>query len=412
MSTIVQAFSELGITIDDEKILKLDNLVIGFETRKTHAIALNSQSLGVHPIAFVDTDRQAFFEICKISESKMRDAIKRVPNIDRSRKVSSDPFNLLCVWMLHLAVIYIPNEKVRARFQLNIAKYLHYKFFTSRVNHCFPHGANEAVMAAVINSLTRKFDIVIYGSWRKAIEARSLDLISPEGIHHKTIITASPDQKFLYILSDTQSRIRDKIATVCDIYYRYHKQGNSIGSKSATDTDLDGEKIVVSKNSVFDAAISNMTVEILNVHQFVDRKDAAAVASQFQAVSTTMLCTVLTEWSALASSQTATRQLDYVEKTPEGLHYIGARALITALVQTSFRYCIANRIPLNSKSQIWIQLKNVYSSSRVTTPEILAVKQSVGNFVESIGRTSRESTKASLRLAVIMYVIYRTFRYM
>jgi len=411
MATIAQAFSQLGIAIDDKKILEMEKLVIGFETRHTHAIALGSQSLGVHPIAFIDADRAALFDVFQTSESRVRESIRQAPNINITHKVASDPFNLLCVWLLHLAVIYIQNERVRERFQLNVAKYLHYRFFTSLVKHHLPHGANESVMTAVVNSLTRKFDIVIYKSWRKTIEARCLDLISKEGLHYHTIETASPDAKLLYVLSDTQTRIRDKINTICELYYQYHKQGITIGSRAATDTDLEGEKIVVAKNSIFDTAITNMTVEILNLHQFVERQSATEVAGQFPAVSPSMLCTVLAEWSTLATSQTKNHELDFVKKTPDGEIYIGARALITAIIQNSFRYCLANKIPITNKSQVWTQLKNLYSSSRVMTPEILAIKQSVGYFVESIGRTSRESTKASLRLALIMYVLYRCFRY-
>jgi len=101
-----------------------------------------------------------------------------------------------------------------------------------------------------------------------------------------------------------------------------------------------------------------------------------------------------------------------VDNTPDGPIYIGARALIAAIIQTSLRYCINNRIPLSNRSQVWVNLKNVYSSSRVSTPEILAVKQSVEYFVDSLNRTKRESTKASLRLAVIMYCVYKSFKYL
>ncbi len=412
MSSIVQAFSKLNISITDAMISQMENLVIGFEIRSGHAIALNSQSLGVHPIAFVDSDRHAIFAIFHTSETKLREAIHAAPNINITYKVTSDAFNLLCVWLLHLSVIYIADEKVRFRFQLNVAKYLHYRYFTSLVNHNFPHGAVDGIMTAVINSLTRKSDIVIYGTWRKVIEARCTDLIDKTSIHYNVIQTATPDSKVLYILSDTQSRLRDKINLICEVYYQYHKQGISINSKSATSTDLEGEKILITKNSVFDNTISNMTIMVLNVHLFVDSTAANEVASQFQAISPSMLCAILTEWSVLATEQTKTNLLDYVEKTNDGDLYIGVRALIATIIQTSFRYCINNRVVLSNKAQVWVQLKNMYSSSRIITPEIIAIKNSVGYFVDSIGRTSRESTKSSLRLALIMYVIYRSFKYL
>lgn len=412
MTSITQAFSELHVTIDDRLILQMEHMVIAFETRLPgHLMALNSQMIGVHPIAFLDSDRSALFQLCHVSEKQMSAAIHQVPAINPAFKVPSDPFNLLCVWLLHVAVIYIADPAVRLRFQMSVAKYLHYRFFTSLVNYRLPHGANEDVMTAVVNSLTQKFDIVVYGSWRKALEARCVDLLSKESIHYHTIQTAAPDAKVLYILTDVQTRLRDKINTMCEIYYKFHQDGIKIGSKGATTTDREGEKILVSRNSVFDAAISNVSIEILNVHQFVDRPSVALIARQFSSVSTTMLCAVLTEWSALATEQTRSQQFDYVDHKNGTDVYIGARALVSAIIQTSFRYCISNRIALSSKARVWVQLKNVYSSSRVTTPDVLAVKDSVGLFVEQVGKTSRDSTKASLRLALIMYVIYRALRF-
>lgn len=412
MATIIQAFSELDIKITDRMILGFERMVIGFETRlPSHLIALNSQTIGIHPIAFNSSDRNALFELCGVTEKQVSTAIHQIPAVNPMFKVVSDPFNFLSAWLLHLAVIYISDPTVRLRFQLAVAKYLHYRFFTSLVNHRLPHGANEAVMTAVVNSLTKKFDIITYGSWRKAIEARCLDLLAVNSIHYDAIQSATPDANFLKIIYDTQTRIRDKVNTFCEIYYDFYKEGIQIGSKAATSLDREGEKILISKNSVFDAAITNITIDILNINQFVDRTAVAQIASQFNAISIPMLSAVLAEWSALATAQTKTHQFDYVQTTKSETLYIGARVLITAIIQTSFRYCITNRIPLTNKSQVWIQLRNVYSSSRVMIPDILAVKESVGHFIDGTKKTSRDSTKASLRLALIMFIVYKAMKY-
>lgn len=106
-------------------------------------------------------------------------------------------------------------------------------------------------MLATINSLNRRFDIIVYGTWRKTIEMRSRDLIDPDpnkNIHAETIKTAVPDNLVTYVVTDTQTRIRSKIGTISSIYYDYHRDGIKINSSAATTTDPEGEKILVKEH--------------------------------------------------------------------------------------------------------------------------------------------------------------------
>ena len=409
---VVDALSQLGIKITNKQIAQMESAVIHFEIRGSNPLTLNGQTIGVYPIAFIDSDRSALFHIFGIEESDMRDAIEAIPTIQKEWKVASDPFNVLCAWVMHLAFIYIRQDRIRHAFLMNVAKYLHYRFFTSIVNHNFIHGANEGVMQAAINSLSRKYDLVVYGSWRKTIEARCEDLISNKSIHYDVLQTGSPDKAFVYLLSDIQSRLRDKIGNITEIYYTFHREGVTIDTQSTVKTDADGEKILTQKTSVFDSTITNMTQEILNLVSFLDSDDIKLVTSKGSSVSPDLLRAVIVDMSELAASQVASRQFDQVEKTKHGTIDVGMRVLIANLLRTSYAFCINNGVNMNSKIAIYQALRNAYSSSRIADPDILRVRNSMANFVDKLGRTKREATLSALRICVIMYVVVRSFQYL
>ena len=66
---------------------------------------------------------------------------------------------------------------------------------------------------------------------------------------------------------------------------------------------------------------------------------------------------------------------------------------------------------MKSRLAILDKVRNTFRSSRVNDPDILRIKDSVEHLVEIAKVTSRDSTKASLKIAFILYIILLTFDY-
>ena len=417
MDYIKTYFDKLGIKITPDICRKMHALVISWETRGTTPLTLNSQLLGTHTIVFTATDRSALFHLVGITEPDFKRQITAVsratrpPPIDTSRRVSSDPFNLLSVWLLHRAYedLYQKDQHLCTQFMLDVAKYLHYKFFTSLINHYFPHGADDGVMLAVLTSLNRRFDIVTHGTWKATIEARSKDLISQnsvDNIHWKTITTFTPDQLVLYVVTDTQTRLRDKIGNIRDQYYAYHKDGTKIASTSATGTDIDGEKILIHRSTTLDTALASLLVELLSVNSFVRQSLVNDMTRQVNDVSPTLLRLALETLSQQAAIQMTERKIDDVKTHPDGtITYVGVRALVREIVLSSFEYCAKNNVDMQSKVKVFNAIRNRYTSSQIKDQRILGVKTAIEQFIDDNHITSRPATKSSLRLAIILYVL-------
>jgi len=408
--TIKQVFSTLDIKITEQQSLALQHVVMGFEVRKSHALALNSQFLGVYPIVFIESDRDALFEIFDVDEDHLKSLIQKIPSINTEWKVISDAFNLLCIWLIHLSYNDLRDVHQREYFQLNVAKYLHYRFFTSLVNNSFPHGAVERNMQAAIAGLSRKFDIITYGTWKATIEARCKDLISKQSIHLQAFVNAEDDLSFLRILSDSQTRMRDKVKNIARAYYEAHANGNVIASRSAT-METDDGKILIHTAKTFDQMIYNLQNEIMTARLFVDNETVRMLTEQFSAVSINMLNSALLSLVEMANDQRDSHQLDLIKVNDGHELYVGIRSLISNIIQKTYRNCMVNNVDVTNKAAVYIRVKNIYSSSRIIDEDIIAIKQSVGYLVDLISTSLRETTKSSLRLCIILYIIVRSFRF-
>ena len=409
--TIARTFNTLGIKITQDRIDTLERQVAAWEVRRGHALAMNSQFLGVYPIVFTDIDREALFSIFGIEEKTLKALIQKISVINPEYKVTSDPFNLLSAWLLHLSYQDIPDQKQRDAFMMAVSKYLHYRFFTSLVNHSFPHGAVEKYMQAAIAGLSRKFDIVTHGTWRATIEARCLDLISERSIWHQTIVQADDDDKFLKMLQDIQTRIRDKVKNIARAYYEAHANGNAINSRGST-TETESGKILVHTAKTFDLMIYNLQNEIMSPRLFIDVEIIRMLVGQFSAVNADMMRSALLSLVEIAETQRDSGQLDLIKMNDGHELYVGLRALLSNIIQKTYRNCMASGVDINNKAAVYIKVKNLYSSSRIYDEDILAIKQSVGYFVDLVSTSLRETTKSSLRLCILLYIIVRSFRFM
>ena len=208
MDYIKTYFDKLGIKITPQVCRNMHLLVSQWETKAAHPLTLNSQLLGVYTFVFTEADRTGLFHVVELEEPDVKAIIKECskahypPPIVLSRKVTSDPFNLLCMYLLYKAHVDLKKERIMVeQFCLDVAKYFYYKMLASLINHYFPHKADEHVMLAVVANMNRRWDIVQYGTWKKSIEERCRIMCSIDpkiNIHAKTLLTFGPDKNVLY----------------------------------------------------------------------------------------------------------------------------------------------------------------------------------------------------------------------
>lgn len=409
---ISEGFGELGITISNQQIIQTERLVTSFLLRGTNPLTFNGIELGVNPVAFKTTDYNALFDIFKIHPKDIETKIRNIPSIDQSFNVTSDPFNLLCFWLCHLAPIYIRDKRVAHNFMTNILRYFLYKIFCSVVNNSFRHGTNKGVMAATISAMTLKSDIIRLESWKLLIDTHVERILDPKDRVYQTIVDAQPDEVFLSTIAKQQTALRSKIVTFAQAYYDTHAAGDSIGSISAISTNADGEKIIAQTASVIASATSSMVSEILNPNMFVHEVSVKDISNMFSNVSASMLRTALLRINTEAVLQTSARTFDKVDVKKDVKTYIGIRALVNEIIRSTVSHCRTKQINLGNKAKVFKTMRDVYTSSRSLDTDISNVKHSVATLVDPFNITVNVPSQAALRLAVIFYIIYRLLGHM
>ena len=413
MKYLLTEFSKnFPIEITNATLQQYIILMYAFETRQKHANALNSPMLGIDPMFFTTQDTNNLFDVLEVDQSEFKKAIKRCPSINPSFKVSSDPYNLLITWGLHRASVSTHlNDEQKLAMQIALAKMLHYKFFTSLVNHNFRYGANEDIMRAVINGLTEKFDLIKYGTWKNVIEARCEDLLSHTSIHYQTIKKYDDDKKITYLLSDTQTRLRNKLRIIINEYYNAKKKGDTISNYKLS-TEIDGEKIMTDQVSTYDTMITNISNQVLNVNQWLNQSYIKICVGLFGNISESLMKQFLVSFSQYASMQIKNGKLDHVLEDRNGKLYLGSRILIKTILQKTYRVCVQSKVNMRSKTDILSKTKNIYAASRVNDPTIIEIKESVFKILDENVKITREATRASLRIAFICYIMLKSFEFL
>ena len=417
MDYIRTYFDKLNITITPEICQRMHTLVTHWEIKGTHPLTLNGQTLGVYTLVFTDADRAALFHLVELEEPDVRSIIRECahshtpPPINLSHRVASDSFNLLSLYLVYRGYVDLheKHKKMCEQFMFDVLKYLHYKFFASLINHNFPHGTKEDVFNAVVANLNKRFDLVVLGTWRKVIEERCRIQASMDhsvNIHWKTFETFKPDDMVLYIISDSQTRLRDKIGIIRDMYYRFHGENKLIKSENALGKDMDGETILIERTSTLDSAINSLCMDLLSVNTFINHNLMTLLLKQFPEVSIPLMRHALESLSNKAAIQMKERKLDDFKKLKDGrIEYIGVRPLIKDIVLSSFEYCAKNRINIQSKTKVFQTIASRYRASHMKDPKVLSIKEALGKFVIGLHRTTRASTQSSLRLCIVMYIL-------
>lgn len=377
-----------------------------YENRGEHPEALNTPLLGVNKIKFLPKDSDALFDILTISRSEFQKTIAK-SSVNTDFIVASDPFNLLTVWAVHK--FYNSNLPRTVREETCVALFMMMliRFFSSFVGHMLPHQVNREIMEATIDSLSDKFDIkhAETGTWRLVMLARAKELISAGNIHENTIKTFVNDSKVTYILTDTQTRIRTKIKLIVQEFYKVKDRGVTVKDSEMLETIGEKTEIKGLENS-YDSMIASVCNRVLNVNQFI-RNDFIQLACKKTAnVKADMFREVLLQFSTRATYQYSKHKQDDVDVQGR---YRGYHVLIRNLIQRTYRACIMKKIKMTSKLAILDEVTNLYKASRVSDPEILKVKDSVDLFIVESKVSKRESTIASLKIALIMYIILLTF---
>ena len=450
-------FDELHVQMTPALANALIKLVNAYETRGTHPLAFNSYMLGVYSCAFTTQDRNDFFDLFNVEykgfvellkehitgannifgvrtnsvvdlvknfiaksplsgfagllPSDVRKQMSTVTSIDTNYKVISDPFNIFITYVIHLVYDSKLPQKLKDETNTKLVMFLQYKFFTSLVNHRFKYKPDEAVMTAMFEGLTAKFDIKIYGTWKNVMLARTQHLLDKTSQHAEALSKYNDDKRILYFITFTQTSIRNQINIITEEFMKTKEAEDRIGTYSNTGTNIEGEMILIDNVATYDIMVTNVYNDALSVTRFLDDSLVRMIAGMFTNIRAATLRSFIIAFSEYAVVQAKAGKSQLVKKVDGEELFLGPEILIENIVQKSFRYCSENRVDFHKPLQVLRALKDVYSSSRTTDNNILQIRASVAQIVLDLQESRRDTTLSALRIAFLLYITVLAYRY-
>lgn len=403
-----------------------NDTVIHYELRGSHPAAFNTALLGVNRPVFTDNDRLRLFSIFMLEERQIENILKKLqiseqdkanPIIRESFKVINDPFNLATVWILHRCYQAKVNkklsEKLATETMTNLLKYIQYKFFSSILYYNLRHTPDEGIMQATLDSLTAKSDIRNddTSTWALVIKKRSLQVLElkPDSVYVDAIKNFAPDSKVLRTISGVQTALRNQMVNVLNEFYNNVRAGKKIKHTSLTQVDAEGKLQIKALQAVTDDMIGRMTGIATSAEAFIRNELLTMVCRYNSNIRVDQLLMLMQKFTVYAAQQYREGKSLLEGKYNGQTISIGYQALITDIIQTTYRTCVLDKVPLKMIPVI-SRADTIYHASRITDPNVLRVKNSVEYMVQLLSNSRRDTTITALKLAFIQYIVAMTMK--
>jgi hypothetical protein len=399
MSTLKEVFDEQfdQVKFNRDLCKRIIRYSQSFMTRnEDHNAFFGGVLLGVNPIRFLESDREAWYEdVLDVDEELLRNRFKDVKAINHDFKVMSDVFNYTSIYIAHRLEreTNIP-QKLRKEAQTHAFMVLHYRFLTSLLVTRFRYPADPAVAQATYAALSGRYDIRRYGSWRALLEARSEDLVSPNSIYRRAIKEFKPDAQLIRVVTDTQGRIREVVKKIYAVYRETLRAGVRVTSTSDAMVTTDGEMVLKDRHNGYSVYIRYMN-EVAQSESNLIKPELIDVISS---AMPTMPPKLLTESLTYLSKNYNQRNQKYLEE------------IVNETLLYMFDYLQSNRSVLGRKNDLpglLTKLRSLLMASRSSDATVLKLRQHTEKLVRQSVTTRNNAVIASVRTGVLLYITLR-----
>lgn len=397
---LLRIFTEIFKDVKPDVALakRIADFKIGFINKNEDHMAFFGGNLtGSYVVRWIPRDREKFFtDVLRIDELDVADAILTVEEVKADRKVSSDALNQTCMWVIHMFLTSNLPDKIKKQAMIDTALIMHFRWITSIMSRDYKYVVDPQVATAVYAQLTYKFAIKQYGSWYATLEARCEDMIDKDnGLHYYTLQTYFADEKVVYMINDTQGRIRDMMKNLFRELEKVLNQGSKVKTSSNL-IDLDSEQIFKDKTR-------SLTVYTRYLHSIIGDRDAFIKGELLEVIEKAVftappkLVLETLEWCSANNRYTGSQEVE---------------EFVDAVLIHSFNYIADHRTVYAATSDLagfMARLKGVYMASRMNDKDVLDIRVKSEAIVRKATKTKNNSVVSAVRTAIMLYVVLRAF---
>lgn len=406
--TLKSLFDELFVRhkLDARFVAGLHQFQVGFVNKNPdHMEFFGGNLTGTLRVMFTPKDEAKFFdEIVKIDPDDITFGLRGVEGIVKKEdgvtpkfEVSSDPFNLTCVYLIHR----LKQSKDLSNFQrnnalLDVGLIVNYRFLTGRISWHWKYLADKPTAQAVYAALSQRYLIKKLGTWQKVMQYRAEELIDDEGLHAKTLMNFEPVEAVVQMVNDMQGRIRDMIKNIFDENVKIKAANEKIQSEKSIINDIEGTEIIKDR-------LNGMETYIMYLNQQVGDKNSFLKAE---------LLDIVMQVSKTASSNNLEKVLTWMSNASFGKHKKIVDNVLRQTIMVSFNYLWSHGFTVSHKlrvAEFLNRLRGCYTSAKSKDPELLDLRDNTADLIQlAIGHQSPQPL-ASLRTAVLLYIALRAY---
>lgn len=355
---------------------------------------LGGNSIGTTIVRFTDSDIDTLvIDILDIDMDDLREDVHALDTIDTSRKVTSNVFYLLLMYLMHGFIVSGKiSDKNREHAIREVYFIFAYRVISSMFAHYFSQYQLDKNIALVVNEkLSKKFIVKQEGSWQAVFNYRADAVALKNGLHYERLKTFDSEETQI-ALADLQGRIRDMVKNIYAIIMDVTNENKKIGSTSLHETFEDQDTIASLKDRS-DVMIKYTKSIVFKHDDFVKREIVDLVDDLTGSVGNKDLLTMLNFISE-----------NYIYMTKE------IDAIIEGTLESFMDYIKRRNITNNYSKDITVvvvAIKNYYSNSKINDKNVEDVKKILKNiYTKATGKRNKTAISGA-RIRVMLYIVIR-----
>lgn len=336
-------------------------------------------------------------DILDIDVLGLKKAIEGVEAINQEYRISSDTFNLICMYLIHrfLTTPMLEDSK-REKAAIDCALIFNYRTISAIMMGWFKYPVDPKLAQATYANLSYRFLIKKLGSWQEVMLYRAKDLVGEESIHREAFVAFTDDYATVRIVNDARGRITDMVKNIYAEMMRANKDGEKIHTTSSVTIDADGEEIIRDKIHGLQKYTSYLLSVLHDRDSFI-KQELVQIVSKIMFTMQVRGFTQTLEWMSHESGQL---------KHPE------IEVFVKLILTHSYNYLLANGHQVGNMrdiSGLLGKLKGAYVSSRTSEPDLLKLREMGTEIVKVATGKSNEQSIAAIRTGLFLYVSLRAF---
>ena len=358
-----------------------------------HAGFFGSGYLAVHTVRWLPSDTKEFWqEVLDGEIEDTRPELWALPTVEKDHIVSSDPTNLAIVWLTHKVLSNNKlSDKQRKQTGIQLISILYFKYITSLMATYFSYGSDPQLAIRCYEAMNYKFDLKVYKTWGRLIEARALGVVNPKSIHWNTLLKGEPDEAMMYVATDIKTRCNLMVQAITDLYYRVREENNRVVSVSSLFESEDGTEVRDVKRNV-SSYMRYLSEIITDTPSFIRSE----------------LVNVVVELNPSANPQITVETLEYVSTQYGGSKGQKLRQYVDEVMRWAFALVQSRGVDYGNLLVVADTIKGMLNSSRNKEPELLHIRKYGEQLVRQATKKPSNTVVSGERTALVMYLVLRS----